>query len=395
MEIRVAADGPVPFDVSCFGLDGGGKLSDDRYLIFYNQKRSPGGEIEALGPQGEDSMVFRVDLDELLPAVRRLAFTLTVDLESEGTMALMSRGYLRLIADGEEVARYPFAGADFGEERSLIVAEIYHRDVWRFAAVGQGFKDDLRALLKHYGGEEAQEAPPPPTKPSPPPATPIHVEGRGELQDAINVAPPGTTITLGRDEFEGPIVVNRPLVLEGKGAVIWARKGPVVTVSAGGVTLRDVAVEVTVPGGQGEADVALKLADGVPRVAMDGVRVRGRVLGLGEEGGGAWRLPDTLDLGTFAPRGESRFVVGVRVPVACRLASGVSGLAIQPDSLTPGEHDVVLSVRDVPTETLIHGFIEVRSTAADVARTIAVTGGTVNARGIPPTPDRRLWPRPA
>ncbi len=112
-----------------------------------------------------------------------------------------------------------------------------------------GAEADLLALLEHYGGEEEQETPPPPAKPSPPPA-PVHVEGRGELQNAINGAPPGTTVTLGRGEFGGPIAVDKPLVLEGKGAVIWAREGPVVTVSAGGVVLRNVSVEVTVPGGR-------------------------------------------------------------------------------------------------------------------------------------------------
>ena len=28
-------------DVTCFGVDGAGKLSDDRYFVFYNQTRSP------------------------------------------------------------------------------------------------------------------------------------------------------------------------------------------------------------------------------------------------------------------------------------------------------------------------------------------------------------------
>ena len=93
------------FDASCFGLDGENKLSDDRYLVFYNQKESPDGGIRAAGPGGEDTAeVFRVNLDELPPGIRKLAFTLTVDLESEGTMAGISRGHLRLVAGGEEVA---------------------------------------------------------------------------------------------------------------------------------------------------------------------------------------------------------------------------------------------------------------------------------------------------
>lgn len=28
-------------DLCCFGLDPQGRLSDDRYMVFYNQRRSP------------------------------------------------------------------------------------------------------------------------------------------------------------------------------------------------------------------------------------------------------------------------------------------------------------------------------------------------------------------
>ena len=32
-------------DISCFGLDAGERLSDDRYMVFYNQLSSPGGAV--------------------------------------------------------------------------------------------------------------------------------------------------------------------------------------------------------------------------------------------------------------------------------------------------------------------------------------------------------------
>ena len=42
---------PVPrgsqvVDVSCFGLDSDGRLSNDKYFVFYNQKTSPENAIE-------------------------------------------------------------------------------------------------------------------------------------------------------------------------------------------------------------------------------------------------------------------------------------------------------------------------------------------------------------
>ena len=32
---------PMELDVACFGLDSAGRLSDEQYFVFYNQKQSP------------------------------------------------------------------------------------------------------------------------------------------------------------------------------------------------------------------------------------------------------------------------------------------------------------------------------------------------------------------
>ena len=45
IEVAMDVDGGAVYDYCCFGVDGGGKLSDDRYMVFYNQTRSPGGGI--------------------------------------------------------------------------------------------------------------------------------------------------------------------------------------------------------------------------------------------------------------------------------------------------------------------------------------------------------------
>ena len=41
----------VPLDFACFGLDAAGKLSDDRYMTFFNQPRTPCGGVETSAPQ--------------------------------------------------------------------------------------------------------------------------------------------------------------------------------------------------------------------------------------------------------------------------------------------------------------------------------------------------------
>ena len=168
----IGASSPtLSFDISCFGVDANGKLSDDRYFIFFNQRVSPDGALRMSGSQSGDAETFEIDLSKLPATIQRLVFVLTVD--GAGEMKSLASGYFRLEANGSEVARFPFSGADFGAEKAIMTAEIYKKDVWRVAAVGQGFAGGLDAVLKHFGGEQvgaAQSAPTPPVviPPAPP-----------------------------------------------------------------------------------------------------------------------------------------------------------------------------------------------------------------------------------
>jgi stress response protein SCP2/uncharacterized protein (AIM24 family) len=158
--VGVSITGPgLAFDISCFGLDAKEELSDDRYFVFFNQPKSPEESIQLLGAQAGDTESFRVTLDRIPAAVQRLSFTATID--GAGQMSQVAPGYLRIVAGGEEVARYAFTGAEFSTERAVMLADIYLKDVWRFAAVGQGFDGGLAALLQHFGGEVAEEEPAP------------------------------------------------------------------------------------------------------------------------------------------------------------------------------------------------------------------------------------------
>ena len=174
--VQLTFGAPCTVDISCFGVDANGQLTDDRYLIFYNQKQSPCGSLQALGSQGSDNERFRVDLGRLPQTIRRLVFTATID--GAGTMAQLRQGTLQLRASGRTVASFGFTGADFGQEKAILVGELYFKDVWRFAAIGQGFEGGMSALLRHFGGQEIRPAAPPPpstAQPAPPPAEPPKV----------------------------------------------------------------------------------------------------------------------------------------------------------------------------------------------------------------------------
>jgi stress response protein SCP2/uncharacterized protein (AIM24 family) len=155
--VQISAPG-LTFDISCFGLDADERLSDDRYFIFFNQPKSPEESIQLLGAQAGDTESFRVTLDKIPPQIQKLSFTATID--GAGQMSQVGPGYIRIVAGGEEVARYAFNGSEFSTERAVMLGDFYLKDVWRFAAVGQGFDGGLEALLKNFGGEVAEEEAP-------------------------------------------------------------------------------------------------------------------------------------------------------------------------------------------------------------------------------------------
>ncbi|MFD1660533.1 TerD family protein, partial [Streptomyces caeni] len=161
--IGVQISGPgLTFDISCFGLDADERLSDDRYFVFFNQPKTPEEAVQLLGPQAGDAESFRVTLDKIPPQIQKLSFTATID--GAGQMSQISPGYLRIVAGGEEVARYSFGGSEFTTERAVMLGDFYLKDVWRFAAVGQGFDGGLEALLKNFGGEVLEEETPAPAQ---------------------------------------------------------------------------------------------------------------------------------------------------------------------------------------------------------------------------------------
>ncbi len=153
--VTVDVSGPgLSMDLACFGLDADSQLSDDRYMVFFNQTSSPGGAVSMTSSGGRS--VFQLDLARLPDSIHKLVFTAAID--QQGVMKGLAPGSIAL----GNAASFSFSGMDFQEEKAVILGEIYRRDgAWRFGAVGQGFNGGLSALLKHFGGSEVQAAPVP------------------------------------------------------------------------------------------------------------------------------------------------------------------------------------------------------------------------------------------
>src|SRR6476646_197755 len=66
------------FDFVCFGVDAQAHLSDDRYMVFFNQKSAPDDSIRLIELDNQKAG-FAVDLAKVPPSVVRLVFTASVD----------------------------------------------------------------------------------------------------------------------------------------------------------------------------------------------------------------------------------------------------------------------------------------------------------------------------
>ena len=155
-------------DITCFGVDANNQLSDDKYMIFYNQKRSPCGGLSMVSDTTSNSQTFQVDLKKLPQNIQKIVFTATID--GSESMKALKNGEINITDNRGKAAEFKFDNSNLNQEKALIIAQLYIKGQWRFAAVAQGFNEGLSALLKHFGGQEVGEKSSPPFQPLPPKA---------------------------------------------------------------------------------------------------------------------------------------------------------------------------------------------------------------------------------
>lgn len=169
----------LTIDSACFGLDAARKLSDERYMTFFNQPASPCGGVRLA-----DANRFDFQLAALPGSIHALVLTLAID--GQGVMGSLGDSRAQLVdGAGQVVASFDFSGALFKDERAVMLIEVYRKDDhWRLSPVGQGFNGGLDALVTHFGGEVASSAsaPAPNAAPSAQTAARVSLEKRIEKE---------------------------------------------------------------------------------------------------------------------------------------------------------------------------------------------------------------------
>ncbi len=154
--IHIHYQAAFDLDIASFGLDSQYRLSDERYMTFYNQPETPCQAVRLIENQSKCSR-FLVDLAMLPTVIQHLVLTAAID--GQNVMSQLQQVTVQFLnLQLQPIAELKLDGSIFDQERATMLIEIYLKDgIWRLAAIGQGFNAGLAALIQHFGGEVAEE----------------------------------------------------------------------------------------------------------------------------------------------------------------------------------------------------------------------------------------------
>jgi tellurium resistance protein TerD len=145
-------------------LNDQGKVPDEGYFVFYNQKTSydgacihSGDNVNGIGD--DDDECIDVHLSKVSPQIEKILFTVTIHeaKRKKQTFGQVKNAYIRILDKNvnKELIRFEL-GEDYPVETSLVVGELYkHNGEWKFNAVGAGYQDELSDFCIRYGVELA------------------------------------------------------------------------------------------------------------------------------------------------------------------------------------------------------------------------------------------------
>lgn len=203
-----------------------------------------------------------------------------------------------------------------------------------------------------------------------------------DINEMIVCANAGDTIQLPTGEFEGPVIINKPLRLIGKNTTVWAKEGAVLEVGCGGVTLENLRVEITEGA---KSDIAV--LTGFP-VSVNNVEILGGVKGFGNEDG-AFDVPRTVTLGDFQSESENTFLLEVNVPERTEIVCNIREVRISPNVLNAGRNTITITVSDCSPGTLLYGELLFRSM---FTRRVYITGRSL--ADAAPARDKQIYTAP-
>ncbi|HCN15225.1 MAG TPA: hypothetical protein DIS69_04055, partial [Moraxellaceae bacterium] len=154
-KIKLSASLSADFDVALFGLDKDLKLSNDDYMIFYNQPLSPCHSLE-LVDHTKNFTSFRANLHTLNSQIQHLFLTLTTD--SGQPISKLSDLHIHIYHKQHLINKFEINTTPFQQQQSILLFRLDKVDgTWILKPTNQGFNGDLADLVKFFGGVIKEE----------------------------------------------------------------------------------------------------------------------------------------------------------------------------------------------------------------------------------------------
>lgn len=152
--VKLVCEGENVYDFACFGVNSRNRLTDEGYMVFYNQKASTYKEISVNLLRG--MALFNIDLNKLPDSVHKLVFSVSID--GNGRMKDVRDYKVILMQRDKELLTASYSGGDiFSDEKSSIYLELVRAQSWDISLICQGFAGDLGELVRYFGEEVKEE----------------------------------------------------------------------------------------------------------------------------------------------------------------------------------------------------------------------------------------------
>lgn len=161
----------------------------------------------------------------------------------------------------------------------------------------------------------------------------------------------GSDISFESGIYEGPLVIDRPCILECHNSIIWSNDSPVITVSSPNVIIKNLVIQ-----NLGSKNDDLSILSNCDDIKLENVEVNARVMGIPNELE-SWDLPSFIHLGEFADKQENSFVIELNALAEAEIDNRISGLRLSHNKITKGINRLIINTEELYDETIIFGSI--------------------------------------
>lgn len=169
-------------------------------------------------------------------------------------------------------------------------------------------------------------------------------------------------------EYEGPLTITRPCVVDGQHSTLWANSGPVLIVDSASVTLKNLRIEVT--GSQAKDHPVTSLRSNYADTRLENIEINGTAEGLPGETA-QWGIPSVIALGDFAANKENSFSIEFDAPRGAELVHNLKDVVITPQRIREGRNTLSITTSNMRDNTILFGEMLIKT---GVARRIYITG---------------------